>query len=339
MTEKDEMNPFDPSAPQPDNSWVGTNTDPVWLRFSARIAELRDVSSVQHAAHECQIAVAHLSMFAQENNPTGRIAQRALSGLVMDVHQELRSIGVGDHAEEPRSARRSDGFVRWLRSPVGSGRTRSQHFARLTTLYHFTAITRAVGAVVAAFLTAIGLVDWALLALLVSAAISGAIRFRTNAETTVTFRARFISFMLGQLGDATVLAACTWQLVVTPSLKWLAGPTLVTVFTMSFGSLMRAGALQIGVHVRRLRLERVFRYAGLCAILSGLALGTAGPVILALILIGGYGLFDVIRTTIEVWAHDATEFAWTVRRVDGFDSQVVSAPSPTRSDDYSDSSQ
>jgi hypothetical protein len=116
----------------------------------------------------------------------------------------------------------------------------------------------------------------------------------------------------------------------------LAVVALGTVFTMFFGTLMRLGALQVGLHVPRLRLERLVRNVGLIIGLIGIAVGRPGAVMATSLLIAGWGIWEIVRIGRRVWHHAATEFAWSVRAGDEFRGDILTALPPGESEDGAD---
>jgi hypothetical protein len=319
----------------PAESWVGTDDDPVWRVLRDRVESLSPMKDLQRTMSACEGSVANLVAFAGEPGHIGAVGRRALHSLAMDIHIECRNAVA---MEDRRNAASHDDttlrrLIAWLRSPVGSGEPHGADPGRLQAVYAATALVRLAGAFSAALLLTLGITSWPVVALLSTATFSGIMRFRTNAESAGTFRAKYLSCTLGHLGDAMVLGACTVHLITDHSTRWIAVPTLGTVLTMFFGTLMRVGALQVGVHVARLRLERVFRTGGLTAGLAGVAIGHPGAILITFVLIAGYSGVEIIRCALAVWSNDATEFAWTVRTGDQFVTEVLTAPAPMRSEE------
>jgi hypothetical protein len=188
-----------------------------------------------------------------------------------------------------------------------------------------------MAAVAFAFTAALLLVavrPWpALVVLLGTVTTSGIVRYRTNAEAAVTFRARYFSCLCGHAGDLFVLAGSSALLLRTgrPGLAVL--PAL-TAMIFLFGTATRTGALQVGVSVPRMRLERVFRVAGLTLGIAGAALGLPGAFVLTLAVAIAYVVWEISRAFGLVWTIGVTEFAWTTATRDGFITEVLSAPAP-----------
>lgn len=324
---------IDPELP----AWVGTDDDPVWVTISAEIAQFTPIKEVSQAAHQCQVDVARLAAFADARGPVAEATSQALLGLVIDIHHECRRIrSVEDHNNSHLSERRSFGIAhlwQWLTDPVGSGEPVSyQDLDRLRRTHRQTAFLRFVFAMLTGGLLATGSPRLALLCLLPPVAASGLIRYRTNAEAAVTFRARYLSCVAGHLGDtAVLLGAFTWSAKTQPFPISIA-PVLALVGLL-LGTSVRTGALQVGVHVPRLRMERVVR---IVAFSTGIAL-TAAHIrqgfLFTLAIVLAFVGHETVRVMRGVWGAGGSEFAWAVRTDAGITSEMFAAPVPDRSDE------
>jgi hypothetical protein len=198
---------------------------------------------------------------------------------------------------------------------------------RLRDIHRITMSMRLAGACSAALLLA-GARPWlALTVLLATVSASGLVRYRTNAEAAVTFRARYFSCLCGHAGDLLVLAGATAWLLRTEHPAVAVVPA-ITGMVFLFGTATRTGALQVGVSVPRLRMERVFRVAGLTIGIAGAALGFPAAFLLTLAAAATYVAWEISRAFRLVWTIGVTEFAWTTATKDGFVTEVVSAPAP-----------
>jgi len=315
-------------------AWVGTEEDPVWCAVRDEIATFTPMKDVGRAIQDCQVAVGRLAVHTEEPGPVGQAALRALHSLAVDVHHECRraqQVG-GDRDEIGGDARDHPTLWQWLMSESGSGtarRDRDPSFQR--TVHDSTMVGRLTGAVATAMLVAIGLPFIALAVLLVTATATGIIRYQTNAEAIVTFRARYFWCLLGHLGDALVMAGATAGLV-RHGQGAMAAVVAVTAAMFLFATIIRTAALQVGFYAERLRIERVVRVVALAVGLVAIGLSSLPVLLLMPITAAAYFGRGATRTFRGVWGAGATEFAWTLLTQDGPPrSHVLSAPLPGRS--------
>jgi hypothetical protein len=94
------------------------------------------------------------------------------------------------------------------------------------------------------------------------------------------------------------------------------------------GVVARTGALGVGVHVPRLRTERLIRLAATSAALALAALGLPVAFVGAATVLAVWFFLEAGGAFRRVWEASATEFAWTALTADGFTSEVLTAPHP-----------
>ena len=316
----------EPDVPE----WVGTDADPVWTRVRSEVAQFASMREVRRTAQGCQVAAAQLVDQARQSGPVGQAATGALHSLALDLQQECHRLTT-PRSEPGRRGRAGIGghptLLDWLRSPVGSGGPAVGDMVRMRDTHRITMAVRLFGAFGAALLLAAARPWPALAMLLGTVTASGIVRYRTNAEAAVTFRARYFSCLCGHAGDLLVLAGATiWLLRAgQPGLAVL--PALTGMIFL-FGTATRTGALQVGVSVPRLRMERVFRVAGLTLGITGAALGVPGAFALTLAVAVAYVIWEISRAFGLVWTTGVTEFAWTTATREGFVTEALSAPAP-----------
>ena len=316
--------------------WVGTDSDPVWLRVRAEVAQFPPIKDVAAAAHECQVALARLSAHADAKGPIAEATSQALLSLVIDIHHECRRIRArqsdNNHAQtSPRTQQLGPMHLwQWLNDPVGSGEPVSyEHLDQLRRKHRLTAGFRLTFAFLTGLILAFGMPELALVSLLVPVAVSGFVRYQSNAEVAVTFRGRYLSCLMGHLGDAAVLlGAFAWSSHNSPlPLSFAPAMTLIVLLV---GTTIRTGALQVGVYVPRRRVERVIRIA---AFATGIALTSVGYTwgfVATLVIATAFVLIENQRILRGVWNAGGAEFAWTVRTDEGITSEMFAAPLPPR---------
>lgn len=312
--------------------WVGTEADPAWLRVRAELGQFASMKDLRRSAQDCQIALADLSARAEEPGPLGEAAGRSLHGLALDIQRECQRLRRHRQQPVPRIGHPPAGapaepLWQWLLEPVGSGAPRSSDLARLRDIHRVTIVTRFIGAAAAAVLLASGRVWPALLCLLTALTASGVARYRTNAESVVTFRARYLSHLFGQAGDLLVLLGASVYLAGSGA-PGLAVLTALTGAAYLLGTAARVGAMPVGVSVPRLRLERVVQVVGLTIGTAGAALGHPGWFFATLALGVAYAIWELHRSVHAVCSAGSTEFGWTAMTRDGFVTEVLTAPSP-----------
>jgi len=312
--------------------WVGTEDDPQWVRTREQIRTFKRMKDVQRAVQECQVAVAHLASFSDGPGPVGHVARRALQSLVLDVHAEVRAADAFVIHQVPsrHRFRRAGSLIDWMLSPVGSGdRSLGAEDQAVSRSFRAVVAFRMIGAALAALALVLQMPVAALLVLVGSAASSGWFRYRDNLEPGVTFRARYISCLLGHAGDVLVLWAATFWLWRIGAAWW---PAPITVAVMLFATIVRTGALQVGVSIDRRRLDRVVRVGSTSVGVALVALGSQTGFVATFVLmtvVCAWQTYGILR---QVWSADVTEFAWMLSTSDGYTGSLATAPLPQRTD-------
>ena len=224
-------------------------------------------------------------------------------------------------------------LLSWIKNPVGTAVPGQTSGLNAHSVFRFTAAFRLAGAILASGLFATDHLAVGVFALIFSVVTSGLLRFATNAETSVTLRARYISCILGHLGDTLTLLSLTLYLSSAAGKGWVVGGVLSTV-AMLFGSLMRTGGLSAGVHVSRIRLERVARVGGIAVGATVAAAGHPAGLGLTFVIVGLWTLYEVGRVSHRVANSSTTHFAWIA--TSGFEGPVAGGlvtTSPELADD------
>ena len=309
--------------------WVGTDDDPQWVRVRDELRSCRRMKDLQAAIQECQVGVAHLASFSEGPGPVGQAARRALQSLVLDLHGEhRRSVSMEVRQVRPPSWLRPGSWPHWVLSPVGSGDSSVVADHRSASRSHRAAVlTRLLGVVLACAGLLIDLPIAAVTVLVASVLSSGWRRYRDNVEPAVTFRARYLSCLLGHLGDVLVLTTAMIWLVRRGALWW---PAPVTVTVMLFATTVRTGALQVGVCVPRYRVDRVIRVGSIAAGVVAVALWTRLGFLVPLVGIGASSSMEIYRILRDVWSAGVTEFAWVTSTTRGYVSSLSGGPPTDR---------
>ncbi len=273
---------------------------------------LRRGSTEEDSVRQAIRSFARLVEFTQVAVPT--TANHLLALREVAFHADKFSAEIShDIDEQLADSDPSEGLVRrifrWLRNPVGTGFPAQVDRLSPQRIYPLTAVLRMVGAIAASVFFVWGS-PWIGVTLLLGSVItSGLLRFLTNAETAVTLRARYLSCMLGNLGDILVLLSLTLYLSDVAGKALVIGGVLTTV-VMVFGSLMRTGALSAGVHVSRIRMERVVRVGGIALGASLAAAGHPNGLVITFSLIGLWSILEVVRVVRRIVVSTTTHFAW-----------------------------
>ncbi len=318
--------------------WIGSDADEVWNRISAEIATFTPIKEVTKAAHQCQVDLARLAAFADAKGPVAEATSQALLGLVIDIHHECRRIrATADGHEDFRvaGAERRLGprhLWSWLNDPVGSGEPVSYlQLEQLRRTHRRTATGRLLFAFLTGTLLATGSPALALLTLILPVTMTGFVRYRTNAEAAATFRARYLSCLVGHLGDtAVLLGAYVWS-EHNVSFPIDFAPAIALVVLL-LGTSIRAGALQVGVYVPRRRVERCIRVVAFGTGIGLAALGFSAAFLSTLAIVVAFVGYETVHVFRGVWSAAGAEFAWAMRTDEGITSEMFAAPLPPRSE-------
>ena len=314
-------------VPEKVPDWVGTDDDPQWVRVRDELRSSRHMKDLQAAIQDCQVGVAHLASFSEGHGPVGQAARRALQSLALDLHGEYRrSVSFDVGQVRPSAFLRPGSIAHWVLSPVGSGDNSLVADHRSVSRSHRAAVfTRLSGVALACVGLLLDLPVAAMVVLIASVMSSGWRRYRDNVEPAVTFRARYLSCLLGHLGDVLVLTTAMVWLVQRGALWW---PAPVAVTLMLFATTVRTGALQVGVYVPRYRVDRVIRVGSIAVGVLAVALWTRFGFLVTLVGIGGFSAMEIYRILRDVWSAGVTEFAWVTSTTEGYVSSLSGGPPP-----------
>lgn len=293
--------------------------------FRARALEivregLSASAAVGEARQRCENALTELEFYSRPEYRYSSVSERARLTLSDLLTQLARA---SDRSQTlPRRSRSR--LLDWLRGTVGSGVPTTNDPIMRAFLYRSTMLLRFAGAASATLLVLRSHPALALVAAWLSVGVSGLVRYRTNAESGVSFRDRFVSQMLGHLGDALVLSACTWAVFVSGMPDRFGGLLLVGGAASQFAGLVRVGCHEIGLRVGRPRLDRVVRVAAVSFALVGLSATNDHLIALSASLLLVYSAIQIEQIMLVVWNYRAQE-VFTVVTVDAAEPADVHA--------------
>lgn len=321
-----------PATAVPAPNWVGTDDDTAWLQVREEIRSFKRMKDLKRSVQECQVAVAHLASFGDGPGPVGQAALRAMQSLALDVHNECRGLVASEvhHASRAHGHRRLGPLVSWVLSPVGSGSTGGPvDYGVVRRSYRAAVLIRMAGAVASGVALVAGHPLVAIVVLLASVTTSGYRRYRDHLEPVVTFRARYLSCLIGHFGDIVVLGASTYWLWHIGAAWW---PAPAAMAVMLFSTIVRTGALQVGVFVPRIRVDRVVRIVAFCGGIALVTFWLPAGFGATLALLSALGAFETFRILREVWSAGVTEVAWMSSTPSGYVSSMLIGPLPQTPD-------
>ena len=154
-------------------------------------------------------------------------------------------------------------------------RAKSQRFQQ-TRLAAWWSMLRIVLSLVIGYLAATGVfaVAAALMALRLSLSLASGTSWSFPSDERdlhATDRKRVFACMAGHVSDSVVLAGIMWCLFANERMIW-GSAVVAALVTQLLATLMRVALLQVGIHLPRLRLERVLRAGGVLVALVVAAL-------------------------------------------------------------------
>lgn len=307
--------------PPPEVRETQTDSGPTESTSAALSVALREIARA--SIHSQEVAQSRMKSELGGQLSTLRSISFEADNLAADIHHSLDS----QIASTRSGGRPRPGLLRWLRNPVGSGGVVGATAAEdLGPIYAGTAVLRVAGAIACLALMLSGNLGPAAGALLFSVVTSGILRYATNAESAVSFRARYLSCVAGHAGDVTVLLGLAWY-ADSEGLRGTAAIGVLTVVGMLFGSLMRTGALSAGVHVPRIRMERVARVGGMAICLVLYGAGVPWGLLPGFATVAVWTAIEILRVMREVTQSNTALFTWVaIDRDETVTGEIESTP-------------
>jgi hypothetical protein len=327
--------------PVPDDSlelepWLGTELDPLWVKLKAEIESFTPALEATRAHNDCQAALGRLAELAGMGGPVGDRASQALFSLIHDVHHEIRT-SRPHSSSSPREYHRGPGPLArrcytWFGDAVGAGEPNpSFKFQAIKRAFAAFAALRLVISMAAGMLLVIGHPALAAVAYIVPGPFITFGRFWTNAEAGVPFSSRFLACLLSHAGDAAVYAGAAW--LVTNQFGAAAGAVvLASLFTLLAGTIIREGALHVGVYVPRKRSEQFYRAVAISFGLVLLAFGNSWAFCVSLALSLIWTIIESVEVFRNVHSAKGEEFSWTLKTSDGYRSDILTLVAPPEED-------
>jgi hypothetical protein len=316
--------------------WLGTELDPLWMKLKNEIESFTPALEATRAHNDCQAALGRLAALAEMGGPVGDRASQALFSLIHDVHHEIRT-SRPQTSSSPREYHLGPGSVlrrclTWFGDAVGAGEPNpglnAQSVKRAFTVLAALRLLISLGA---GMLLAIGRPGIAALVYIVPGPFITLGRFWTNAEAGVPFSSRFFACLLSHAGDAAVYAGAAW--FVTNTFGASPGAlVLASLFTLLGGTIIREGALHVGVYVPRKRSEQFYRAIAISFGVVLLAFGHPWAFGVSLTMSFLWTILESVEVFRNVHSAQGEEFSWTLKTSSGYRSDILTVVSPPEED-------